>query len=336
MRYRFTAILAVCLLWLGACGDDTANPSNNAAADRTVRASTSADYDFTVETITYAQGLSHSGDFSNGDGEPVDLVGDLYLPQGTDGTRPVLLIVHGGGFTGGTRTQPDLIEFAEYFASRGWVALSVDYRLAGDFGTVPQVWYDMVEERETGIRVHLGKAMYPAVRDAKAAARWLQANADTYDISPDHIAVMGGSAGAFIGVAMGVSNPADFRDELTADEDPTLTSTHLDQTGQVAAVLDFWGSADAIDGVAEAFGGDSRWDADDAPALIVHGNSDQIVSVEAGQTLRDQYEASGAPYRYVELDGAGHAAWDRQVDGQNLRELSEAFLWEHMDLTAAE
>lgn len=329
------AILAVCLLWLGACADD-AGGSDGPSTDGTVYASTAADYDFTVETITYAQGLSHSGDFGAGDSEPMDLVGDLYLPQGTDGTRPVLLIVHGGGFTGGTRTQTALVEFAEFFASRGWVALSIDYRLASDYGTVPQAWYDMVEAQETGIRVHLGKAMYPAVRDAKAAARWLQANADTYDISPDHIAVMGGSAGAFVGIAMGVTDPADFRDELSTDDDRTLGETHLDQTGQVAVVLDFWGSGEAVDHLPSAFGGESRWDADDAPILIVHGSDDGLVDIEAGRAIRDQYAATGVSFRYVELGGAGHGAWDREVDGHNLRELSEEFLWEHMELVEVE
>lgn len=331
-----------CLLFLfaaltfTACGDDAAQQNNGAVEDDTVYVSTQAELDWTVEEITYAEGLSHPGDFNAEGAEPMDLVGDLYVPEGTEGRRPALLIVHGGGFTGGTRKQSDLIEFAEYFAARGWVVFSIDYRLAPDYGTAPQAWIDLIEEQESGIRVTLGKAIYPAVRDAKAAARWLQANADTYRIAPDQIAVMGGSAGAFTGLAMGVSDPADFRDELTADEDSTLATTNLEQTGKVAAVLDFWGGSEAIRAIHEAFGGESRWDETDAPTLIVHGSSDQIVSPEQGEAIRDAFEASGAPYKYVELDGAGHGAWDETVDDQNLRQLGESFLLEHMELVERE
>lgn len=295
--------------------------------------SSSADVDWQKSEVVYARGLSHEGEHNADKSEPMDLVGDLYVPQGIDGLRPALLIVHGGGFIFGSRTQPELVEFAEYFASRGWLVLSIDYRLAEDYGTVPKAWIEAIEKIETNnARIKIGKAIYPTVRDAKAAARWLWAKADEYDVSTEHIAVMGGSAGAHTSVALGVTDPADFRDELTKKQDPTLESTNLDQTGRVAAVLDFWGGTEAIRGVHEAFGGESRWDAADAPMLIVHGTEDNLVSFDQAKTLRKKFRQTGVSHKFVKLEGAGHGPWDETVGGRNLREIGHAFLREHLKL----
>lgn len=327
---RPLAALCVLFLLLGpACSDDTAEP----AASEQVFVSSAADLDWSVEQVVYGRGLTHDGDFNASSSEPMDLVGDLYVPEEGDGLRPALLIVHGGGFLFGERTQPELVEFAEYFAARGWVVFSIDYRLARDRGTSPPAWIEMVEDEETrSMRIEMGKAVYPAVRDAKAAVRWLQANAGDYAISADHIAAMGGSAGAHISIALGVTGPADFRDELSAEDDPTLATTHLDYSGRVAAVLDFWGGPDAADKVDVAFGGAPRWDESDAPTLIVHGTDDSIVPFEEGEAVRSKFEASGAEHTFVPIDGADHGPWEASVDGQNLRQLADAFLHEHMEL----
>jgi len=59
---------------------------------------------------------------------------DVYInPQAKvkpDG-RPVMLYIHGGGFTAGSRINAAQEVFLRYMAERGWLALSVDYRLAG-------------------------------------------------------------------------------------------------------------------------------------------------------------------------------------------------------------
>ena len=47
---------------------------------------------------------------------------DVYYPDNTSTNRQSLSWIHGGGFTGGKRTRPDIIEMAEYYVARGWVA----------------------------------------------------------------------------------------------------------------------------------------------------------------------------------------------------------------------
>ena len=195
------------LLLAGACGEDSSEGGDSLTDP--VYVSSTAAHDWTVEEVVYGRGLTHQGAFEAETAAPMDLVADLYVPQAIDGLRPALLIVHGGGFLQGTRTQDDLVTFAEYFARRGWVVLSIDYRLVRHHGTCPQAWINMAEQRAGGLASNIVKATYPAVRDAKAASRWLQAHADEYGISPEHIAVLGASAGAQIGVAMGVTDPRD-------------------------------------------------------------------------------------------------------------------------------
>ena len=67
--------------------------------------------------------------------------------------------------------------------------------------------------------VQQATAMYLAQRDAKAALRWIVANANTCNINKDFITVGGASAGAITTIALGISNQEDFRDEISVLED---------------------------------------------------------------------------------------------------------------------
>ena len=61
------------------------------------------------------------------DGGQIELLLDLVIPDtGTDGPRPLFVHLHGGAFVGGSRSYQGGV------AERGWVATSIDYRLAGD------------------------------------------------------------------------------------------------------------------------------------------------------------------------------------------------------------
>ena len=93
------------------------------------------------------------------------------------------------------------------------------------------------------------KASYPAIRDSKAAIRWIVANKNELGINPGYITVGGGSAGAVAAIAVGISNTVDFKDELSVQADPTLLTTNLNQTYKVKTVLDFWGSKSGVDAI---------------------------------------------------------------------------------------
>lgn len=107
-------------------------------------------------------------------GNPIDLKLDIYQPVGdTRSERPVVMWMHGGGWTFGDKTH--LAAYAQDSAERGYVGVSIQYRLR-DQGNVD--------------------AIFDAWEDAVAAVQWLKDNAAQYRIDPDAVIAGGHSAGA--------------------------------------------------------------------------------------------------------------------------------------------
>ena len=110
-------------------------------------------------------------------GTPIALKLDIYQPAGDTVTeRPVVMWMFGGGWRSGDRNQ--LASYARDSASRGYVGVTIDYRIrpgAGSGEIVP--------------------AALDAYDDAVAAVQWLKDNAAAYDLDPDAIVAAGYSAG---------------------------------------------------------------------------------------------------------------------------------------------
>ena len=298
-------------------------------------------YAISVDTaIVYAQGLSHAS-WNSTASTALPLLLDVYQPQGAEGNRPAIVVIHGGGFTGGSRSGWRPVSQAEYFASRGWVAFSIDYRLLPDFGTVPQEWADSVFSAvaDSVEMAQLAQAMaiYPAHRDAKAALRWVAAHAEDYSINMDYLTVGGGSAGAINSVGVSVTELTDFTDELTVAQDPTLATTHLGQNYEVQTILDFWGAPTSVN-LWEGVYGVDRFDTGDPPLFIAHGTADSTVVFSNGEMLQETWENYGIPHAFYPLEGAGHGPWDATVPDDNgnpqtLFELAFDFMVEQQALS---
>ena len=88
---------------------------------------------------------------------------DLYTPPSSDNrtARPAFVLVHGGSFKSGDSTSDDEPEFAQTLASRGFVVVSINYRLTGTF-------YGLNSEQPA----------LDATEDARAAVRFVRKNAD--------------------------------------------------------------------------------------------------------------------------------------------------------------
>ena len=96
--------------------------------------------------IIYAEGLSHNATSTAPLAVPLEL--DVYYPDDETTNRPVFMFIHGGGFKGGTKTKPEIIDMAKYYASRGWVFASVDYRTVEelcDVDKIPQCEAKLIE-----------------------------------------------------------------------------------------------------------------------------------------------------------------------------------------------
>jgi acetyl esterase/lipase len=106
---------------------------------------------------------------------------DLYLPSSASAAHPapVVVIVHGGGWRTGFRSE--FAPMAVRLAQRGYAAATISYRLSGE-------------------------ARYPAaIHDVRAAVRWVRAHAGDYRLDPQRIALAGGSAGGQIAALAGVT-----------------------------------------------------------------------------------------------------------------------------------
>lgn len=163
---------------------------------------------------------------------------DVARRTNVTGVRPLVVIVHGGGWWSGTRTDnagSNLVQ--QRFATAGFVAASIDYRLACGNGT------DAAPERVAyKTRYHLASPLCGAyvpdqVTDIHDAVRFLRANAKSYGADPNRIALVGISAGGHLSLlaaakasyasrVQGVANwsGATFVDDV-AKQDPTKRGT---------------------------------------------------------------------------------------------------------------
>lgn len=142
---------------------------------------------------------------ANRSGSNVTLKLDVYEPASdTETSRPAIVWVHGGGFSSGSRTSPELADEATTFAKRGYVNISIDYRLEpeGCNASAP-----------TGVCV---EAIAEALEDAKAAVRWLRSKASTYRVDTTRIAIGGSSAGAITAVNIAYDSSEDASSAVRA------------------------------------------------------------------------------------------------------------------------
>lgn len=306
---------------------------------------------FTVDLQSdkvYGQGQTHSN-WNALNPDVMDLKLDLYVPDNDDTQRPLVVFTHGGGWSGGDKAGIRESEFCNFFAERGFVCASLNYRLRGDRGTVPQAYFDAVSNAGlTADESFQVLSMYPAGRDCKAAVRWLVANAPQIGFNVDAIALIGGSAGAHNSIVMDVSEPEDYRDELSLEEDPTLASTNINVAYEIQAVVNHWGGAGMMQILGDVYGHD-RFDSTDAPLLIVHGTIDEISDYSNAEELVTIYNNIGVHNDIAPLSGAGHGAWGFEFkdgtplpelsfdfEGTTLPELSFGFITEQLELTVVE
>ena len=162
---------------------------------------------------------------------------DVYLPE-AEGTYPVIVVCHGGGFKFGDQGMSIIKPIFTAATERGYAVVSVDYRKSME-------------------------APFPAaLSDVKAAVRWVRANAETLGFDPDNIAIWGESAGAYLALMTALTPEVS---ELNGDVDENLEfSSAVGALVSFYAPVDFWElDADAIEcGMEPSFGGESSFESD--------------------------------------------------------------------------
>ncbi len=261
--------------------------------------------DILFPNLTTTSGIVY-GSAPDLNGNPVTLTLDMYQPAGdTQVDRPAIVVVHGGSFVGGSSTDSNVVKLATNFAERGYVAVSINYRLLGDKEKCGQE--DPPSQACT-------TAVLAAQHDAQAAVRWLRANASTYRIDPNRIAIEGTSAGAGTALAVGVNST-----------DPG-TSGNPGYSSKVGAAIAI--SADWPHSLASTY-----FDSGDSPILMFNGTADTVVPFQnAVQTAADLYNAH-VPIVFEPLQGAGHVPFS--TDGPLMIAQSVYFCYYLLDLAHA-
>ena len=133
---------------------------------------------------------------------------DIYLPEEGNGPFRVIISIHGGAFMFGDKADEQVNPMLEGL-KHGYAVVSINYRLSGE-------------------------ALFPKnINDVKAAIRWVKANAATYKMNPDKIAVWGGSAGGNLSALAGTSGDVKELEDLSLG--------NANQSSRVQAVVDWFG-----------------------------------------------------------------------------------------------
>ena len=234
-----------------------------------------------------------------------DLKMDILAPSGSpgQGKRPLFVWICGGGFA--TMERSAYIPWLTYFAKRGYIVASVEYRLSNS-------------------------AHFPAqIEDVKKAIRFLRAHADEYGIDPDRVAVGGESAGGNLASMVGVTN------DIAAFD----VGEYPEQSSHVSAVVNYYGPAvfvkepgkRSMDGIPltdtagysrtiQLLGFDPEAEPERAaktaaqyyinentvPFFLAHGTGDTLVDISGSDEFYRILSQNHVPVEYYRIQGAAH------------------------------
>jgi acetyl esterase/lipase len=210
---------------------------------------------------------------------------DLIRPDDDRIELPVVVYVHGGGWTGGD-PQRQARDLYHALALGGWATLAIRYPFT------PQV---TVEDQ---------------IETVRAAVRWARSELPGHGVTPTSIALAGGSAGGHlaamaaltaeageeVAACVGIYGIYDManrnrtRARWNTIRDAVMLSTVDEQPERYRAVS-------PIDRVHD----------ESPPFLIVHGTHDTLVPPGEGEQFVDVLRAAGRPVEYVPVHGAQHA-----------------------------
>lgn len=191
------------------------------------------------------------------DERTLDLRLDLYLPKNdTLSHRPLVMLMHGGSFYYGSRSDVAITKWCQHLASLGYVAASIDYRE----GYVPTM--ENVE-----------RAGYRAIQDAHAALRYLVAHRENYGIDTAFIFVGGSSAGAITALNLAFMTN-ETRPSSTYKSGKSRDLGNIETSGNnytnhfsIKGIVDMWG----------ALSDTSMMQGKNVPILAFHGDADDVV-----------------------------------------------------------
>ena len=211
---------------------------------------------------------------------------------------PILVLIHGGGWYGGTNDS--MGNRAKYFTEKGFVSVAPEYRVSVDGFTFPT-----------------------QINDTACGIAWAINNASKFHADPTRIILYGSSAGAHIGSMLA------YNEERNWPGNCGVTGISLKYLGFIgdSGPYDFdVVKSDRGEGRVEEFLGPSlfdpkKWsvaepisfiDSNDAPALIMYGTEDATVNPQASINMNTALSSMGVSSILLSLEG-GHIYPSTQI-----------------------
>jgi len=218
--------------------------------------------------------------------------------------RPALVLIHGGAWhaPGASLFYPA----AKYFASRGIPTFSIDYRGI---------------QKETN-----GVGIPEIVADCRSAIRYLRTHAAEYGIDPDKIAVLGDSAGGHLAACLGTIPESQDYSAVSSSANLMIPCNPIVEMGPGDGNTNSWfrliqkgaamekkptpesiiPTAEQI-AVAKSVSPMAFVSVKSAPALVMHGQDDFVVSPEQSRKFAEALKSAGVSAELVLIPGARHA-----------------------------
>ena len=237
-----------------------------------------------------------------------DLDIHLFLPKNDNqqNKRPVIVYFSGGSWSEG---KPDWNFYScKNFAQKGWVGVTVEYRLAYRHGTLP----------------------FEAVMDAKSAIRWLRQHAEENNIDVNRIVASGNSAGGHLVLATAlVENWNEKTDDLKYSPIPDVLLVNSgvydltdDNTSWIHQGLR---NRNQDENLVKEISPNSLIKNGFPPTLIIHGTNDRNVPFSSANYFVDKMKLEGNDIDFKVLEEAGHFIWWGKY-GKQVSEIRNEFL----------
>jgi acetyl esterase len=206
---------------------------------------------------------------------------DYYAPKG-QGPHPIAIIIHGGGYQRGDSKSGSEAYCADFLAPAGYAVFSINYRLAP-------------------------KYPYPyMVQDVEQAVRYLRKNAKRWDVQPNRIALVGGSAGGFLSNMVGVLNLPDARVQavvtLFAQSSFATVPLNKDVHALLDPLIQQKGEAAALKEASPI----TYVHKGDPPFLQILGDKDEYIPFSEATNLDEALKKVGTSSTIIRIPGGMH------------------------------
>jgi acetyl esterase len=250
---------------------------------------------------------------------PVSLRLDAHIPPGK-GPFPAVILVHGGGWTAGSKTANFVVPLFDPLTRTGFAWFTIDYRLA------PQYPYPA------------------AVQDVESAIAFVKQHAKEYKVDGNRIALMGESAGAHLVNLVGARNrPAEQVAAVVSFYGPIDMVEYCKRfQGKPIpkGLADFfqiteWNDA-ATAKLREASPA-TYLSRKTPPFLFIHGTKDEAVPYEQATLAIDLFKKAGLPCDLITVQDGIHGVikWEKDTKFQGYKDQMIDWLHKHLGRRAA-